>query len=145
MVIAIDGPAGAGKSTVARGLAGALGATYLDSGAMYRCVALAALRAGVGLGDGVELGRIAGDLAVSFAGGEVLLDGETVTAEIRAPEGSAAASRRGWRSGSSRSPRSRGCWLEGVAARDCRRRLPERRQVDARQPPRRRPRGGRPP
>ncbi len=93
IVIAIDGPAGAGKSTVARGLAGALGATYLDSGAMYRCVALAALRAGVGLDDGSELGRIAGDLEVSFAGGEVLLDGETVTAEIRAPEVSAAASR----------------------------------------------------
>jgi CMP/dCMP kinase len=93
IVIAIDGPAGAGKSTVARGLADALGATYLDSGAMYRCVALAALRAGVGLDDGVELGRIAGDLGVSFAGGEVLLDGETVTAQIRAPEVSAAASR----------------------------------------------------
>ena len=46
MVIAIDGPAGAGKSTVARGVAEALGFTYLDSGAMYRCVALAALRAG---------------------------------------------------------------------------------------------------
>jgi CMP/dCMP kinase len=93
IVIAIDGPAGAGKSTVARGLAGALGATYLDSGAMYRCVALAALRAGVGLDDGVGLGRIAADLDVSFADGEVLLDGETVTAEIRAPEVSAAASR----------------------------------------------------
>ena len=93
IVIAIDGPAGAGKSTVARGLAGALGATYLDSGAMYRCVALAALRAGAGLDDGVELGRIAADLDVSFADGEVLLDGETVTAEIRAPEVSAAASR----------------------------------------------------
>jgi cytidylate kinase len=92
-VIAIDGPAGAGKSTVARGLAGALGATYLDSGAMYRCVALAALRAGVGLDDGVGLGRIAADLDVSFAGGEVVLGGETVTAEIRAPEVSAAASR----------------------------------------------------
>jgi CMP/dCMP kinase len=92
IVIAIDGPAGAGKSTVARGLADALGATYLDSGAMYRCLALAALRAGVGLDDGVELGRIAGDLGISFAGGEVLLDGETVTAEIRAPEVTAAAS-----------------------------------------------------
>ena len=47
MVIAIDGPAGAGKSTVARGVAAALGFTYLDSGAMYRSVALAALRAGI--------------------------------------------------------------------------------------------------
>jgi len=93
IVIAIDGPAGAGKSTVARGLADALDATYLDSGAMYRCVALAALRAGVGLDDGAQLGRIAGDLGISFAGREVLLDGEVVTAEIRAPEVSAAASR----------------------------------------------------
>jgi CMP/dCMP kinase len=93
IVIAIDGPAGAGKSTVARGLADALDATYLDSGAMYRCVALAALRAGVGLDEGAELGRIAGDLGISFAGGEVLLEGEAVTAEIRAPEVSAAASR----------------------------------------------------
>ena len=93
IVIAIDGPAGAGKSTVASGLADALDATYLDSGAMYRCVALAALRAGVGLDDGAQLGRIAGDLGISFAGREVLLDGEVVTAEIRAPEVSAAASR----------------------------------------------------
>jgi cytidylate kinase len=54
MVIAIDGPAGAGKSTVARGVAAALGFTYLDSGAMYRCVALAALRAGAGLDDSIS-------------------------------------------------------------------------------------------
>ena len=51
MVIAIDGPAGAGKSTVARGVAAALGITYLDSGAMYRCVALAILHAGLDPGD----------------------------------------------------------------------------------------------
>ena len=59
MVIAIDGPAGAGKSTVARGVAEALGFTYLDSGAMYRSVALAALRAGLDLDDGEQLGRMA--------------------------------------------------------------------------------------
>ena len=58
MVIAIDGPAGAGKSTVARAVARALGLTYLDSGAMYRCVALAALRAGPSLDDGAALGRL---------------------------------------------------------------------------------------
>ncbi len=56
MVIAIDGPAGAGKSTVARAVARALGFTYLDSGAMYRGVALAALRADAGLDDGAALG-----------------------------------------------------------------------------------------
>ena len=58
MVIAIDGPAGAGKSTVARGVADALGFTYLDSGAMYRSVALAALRAAVDLDDGAALGEL---------------------------------------------------------------------------------------
>ena len=59
MVIAIDGPAGAGKSTVARGVADALGFTYLDSGAMYRSVALAVLRAGVDPDDGEQVATIA--------------------------------------------------------------------------------------
>lgn len=93
MVIAIDGPAGAGKSTVARAVARALGATYLDSGAMYRCVALAALRAGVDLDDGAELGRLARELEVALADGRVMLDGEDVSEEIRRPGVSAAASR----------------------------------------------------
>jgi cytidylate kinase len=93
MVIAIDGPAAAGKSTVARALADRLGLTYLDSGAMYRCVALAALRAGVGPGDGAALGRVARGLEIDLAGGRVWLDGEDVTEEIRAPEVSSAASR----------------------------------------------------
>ncbi len=93
MVIAIDGPAGAGKSTVARALARELGATYLDSGAMYRCVALAALRAGADLDDGAELGRIADGLDISLVDGAVVLDGEPVTDAIRSPQVSAAASR----------------------------------------------------
>ena len=93
MVIAIDGPAGAGKSTVARALAGELGATYLDSGAMYRCVALAAVRAGADLDDGEVVGRIAGAVEISIDGREVVLDGEPVTAAIRSGEVSAAASR----------------------------------------------------
>ena len=71
MVIAIDGPAGAGKSTVARGLATALGFTYLDSGAMYRCVALAALRAGTPLDDGAALGALARGLELSLDGSRV--------------------------------------------------------------------------
>jgi CMP/dCMP kinase len=93
MVIAIDGPAAAGKSTVARALARELDATYLDSGAMYRCVALAAIRAGADLDDGAELSAIAERLDISVDGGSLALDGVPVAAEIRAPEVSAAASR----------------------------------------------------
>jgi CMP/dCMP kinase len=93
MVIAIDGPAGAGKSTVARGVAEALGFTYLDSGAMYRCVALAALRSDLKLGDAAALGRLADSLAIEFDHGAVRLDGEDVTEAIRAPDVSTAASR----------------------------------------------------
>ena len=93
MVIAIDGPAGAGKSTVARGLAEALGLTYLDSGAMYRCVALAATREGVDLDDPERLGDLARGLEIRFDRARIELDGEDVTEVIRAPEISAAASR----------------------------------------------------
>jgi CMP/dCMP kinase len=93
MVIAIDGPAGAGKSTVARGVADALGFTYLDSGAMYRCVALAALRAGVDVDHGRAVGELASAIRIEPADGRVLLDGEDVTQAIRAPEVTAAASR----------------------------------------------------
>ena len=93
MVIAIDGPAGAGKSTVARGVARALGYTYLDSGAMYRCVALAALRDGVDLDDGAGLGEVARRITIGLADGTVSLDAENVTADIRTPDVTAAASR----------------------------------------------------
>ncbi|HEX2360113.1 MAG TPA: (d)CMP kinase [Solirubrobacterales bacterium] len=94
MVIAIDGPAGAGKSTVARGVADALGRIYLDSGAMYRAVALAALREGIDLDDGEALGRLARGLRIQLADGAVRLGGfGEVTAAIRTPEVTAAASR----------------------------------------------------
>ncbi|HEU4905613.1 MAG TPA: (d)CMP kinase [Solirubrobacterales bacterium] len=93
MVIAIDGPAGAGKSTVARAVAAALGFTYLDSGAMYRCVALAALERGAALDDGTDLGALAGSLAIALEGARVLLDGEDVSAAIRTPQVTEAASR----------------------------------------------------
>lgn len=93
MVIAIDGPAGAGKSTVARGVADALGFTYLDSGAMYRCVAMAALRTGADLGDDEELGDLARALDISFDGNTALLEGQPVGDEIRSAEVTAAASR----------------------------------------------------
>jgi cytidylate kinase len=92
MVIAIDGPAGAGKSTVARRVADALGVTYLDSGAMYRCVALAALRKGVDVDDGEALGELAWSLDIGFEGGSVRLDGRPVGGEIRSPEVTVAAS-----------------------------------------------------
>jgi cytidylate kinase len=93
MVIAIDGPAGAGKSTVARGVAEALGFTYLDSGAMYRTVALAALRAGVDLDEGEALGELARGLEIALADGRVTLDGDDVSAEIREPQVTEAASK----------------------------------------------------
>ena len=93
MVIAIDGPAGAGKSTVARGVARRLGFTYLDSGAMYRSVALAALRAAVDLDDGAALGELARRLEIELEGRRVHVGGEDVTEAIREPEISAAASR----------------------------------------------------
>jgi cytidylate kinase len=94
VLVAIDGPAGAGKSTVARALASRLGYTYLDSGAMYRCVAL------LSLGDpGREPALLAREATIdprdASAGtaGRVLLDGRDVTEEIRTPEVSEAASR----------------------------------------------------
>ncbi|HET6831358.1 MAG TPA: (d)CMP kinase [Solirubrobacterales bacterium] len=93
MVIAIDGPAGAGKSTVARALAERLGFTYLDSGAMYRSVALATLRAGADPDDGKAAGAIAAALDLRMGEGSVTIGEEDVTAAIRAPEVSAAASR----------------------------------------------------
>jgi CMP/dCMP kinase len=93
MVIAIDGPAGAGKSTVARGVAEALGFTYLDSGAMYRTVALAALRRAVDVDDGEALAALADGLTIELADGRVRLDGEDVSAAIREPEVTEAASR----------------------------------------------------
>jgi CMP/dCMP kinase len=82
VIVAIDGPAGAGKSTVARAVARALGYTYLDSGAMYRAVALAKLRGR----EDVE------GLDIAIDNGTVRLDGEDVTHLIRTPEVSAAAS-----------------------------------------------------
>jgi CMP/dCMP kinase len=85
-VVAIDGPAGAGKSTVARAAAAALGFTYLDSGAMYRSVALAALRRDA------DPAVVAPELQIEV-GDRVRLDGEDVTEAIRTPEVSEAASR----------------------------------------------------
>jgi CMP/dCMP kinase len=91
-VIAIDGPAGSGKSTVARGLARHLGLDYLDTGAMYRAITFAALRRGVDPGDSEPTAEIARtvDLQVSTEG--VWVDGVDATIEIRGPEVSRAVS-----------------------------------------------------
>jgi cytidylate kinase len=93
MVIAIDGPAGAGKSTVARALAERLGFTYLDSGAMYRSVALAVLRAGGDPDDAEETGRVAAALEIELADGRVAIGGEDVSGAIREAAVTEAASR----------------------------------------------------
>ncbi len=97
LIIAIDGPVGSGKSTVARGVAELLGYTYLDSGAMYRALALKAIRRGVSLSDASALENLARethiDLERGADGQKVLLDGEDVTQTIRTAEVSQAASR----------------------------------------------------
>ena len=90
-VIAIDGPAGSGKSTVARTLAARLGLDYLDSGAMYRSVTFAALRRGIDPGDADKVGAVARDIEMEIAG-EVTVDGVDATREIRGPEVSKAVS-----------------------------------------------------
>lgn len=93
LIIAIDGPGGSGKSTVARSVARRLGFTYIDSGAMYRAVALWALRLGMDLDDLHRLEQLAKEARIELPGDRVLLNGEDVTAEIRAPKVSDAASR----------------------------------------------------
>ena len=91
-VIAIDGPSASGKGTVAQGVAQRLGFHYLDSGALYRLVGLAAQRAGVGTGDEALVAKLAGALDARFEGGEVYLNQEVVTDSLRSEEAGAAAS-----------------------------------------------------
>lgn len=94
-VVAIDGPGGAGKSTTARAVAARLGLSYLDTGALYRCVALRAVEQGLALDDGPRIAEIARHLEVRFAAGSgrVTLGDRDVTTEIRTPEMSQAASK----------------------------------------------------
>ncbi|MEJ2518952.1 MAG: (d)CMP kinase [Desulfuromonadales bacterium] len=90
LIIAIDGPSGVGKSTLSKLLARELGYLNLDTGAMYRAVALAASRRGIDAQDRLALQRLCEEIVIAFApsaaGETVLLDGEDVSAEIRSPE-----------------------------------------------------------
>ncbi|EPX59247.1 GTP-binding protein EngA [Cystobacter fuscus DSM 2262] len=95
-IVAIDGPAGAGKSTVSKVLARRLGFALVDTGAIYRCVALKARREGIAFDDDAGLGTLLASVRVSFEvvgeDNHVFLDGEDVSQEIRTPENSMAAS-----------------------------------------------------
>jgi cytidylate kinase len=97
MIVAIDGPAGSGKSTVAREVARRLGFTYLDSGAMYRAVTLGALDAGTDLENGAALGALARGLDIELHrrdddNAQVIVDGRDVSAAIREPRVTGASS-----------------------------------------------------
>jgi cytidylate kinase len=96
LIIAIDGPAGAGKSTVARAVARRLGYLFINTGAMYRAVAWKALREGIPLDDAVAMGRLAGESLIELTGGvdsmRVLIDGHDITGEIVTPQVGQAAS-----------------------------------------------------
>jgi cytidylate kinase len=91
-VIAIDGPSGSGKSTVARALAERLGLEYLDTGAMYRSVAFAAIRRGLDLQDEGAMDALAQEVQLLSDGGNVVVDGYDASVEIRGPEVTAAVS-----------------------------------------------------
>jgi cytidylate kinase len=93
VVVAIDGPAGAGKSTIAKRVAARLGFTYIDSGAMYRAVALWALRRKVDPGDMHRMEQLAIAAGIELLPGRIRLNGEDVTDAIRTPEVSAGASK----------------------------------------------------
>jgi cytidylate kinase len=85
MIVTIDGPAGAGKSSVSKRLADALGFVFLDTGAMYRCVTLACLQRGIALDHHLEVAAVAHDIQIHCDGNRIALDGEDVTERIREP------------------------------------------------------------
>jgi len=90
--IAVDGPAGAGKSTIAKAIAEKLGIDYIDTGAMYRAIALKLIRTGVDYKDPAALEKLLSSTDVDFANGKTFLDGEDISGLIRTPEVSAVAS-----------------------------------------------------
>ena len=91
-IVAIDGPAGAGKSTIAKALARRIGADYIDTGAMYRAVALQLIRTGTDYNDPEALQAMLDAMDVDFSEGHTILNGEDVSGLIRTPEISAVAS-----------------------------------------------------
>jgi CMP/dCMP kinase len=91
-IVAIDGPAGAGKSTVGRAVAARLGLEYLDTGAMYRAVTFAALRRGIDPTDVDDVAALAGTIEMTLEGSSVTVDGVDATVEIRGREVTAAVS-----------------------------------------------------
>lgn len=92
MIIALDGPAGAGKSTVAARLAEILGLEYLDTGAMYRAVTFAAMQAGIDMDDAAAVTRLARDCDIVVADGRVSVDGVDASAAVRSAEVTSAVS-----------------------------------------------------
>jgi cytidylate kinase len=125
-VVAIDGPAGSGKSTVAKTLAARLAVPYLDTGAMYRAVAFAALRRGVDPDDTETVARIAEHLELEVADGNVTVDGVDASIEIRGPEVTRAVSAVAAAGSGSGSPATAGRpWSRaGTSARSCSRTPP---------------------
>ncbi len=93
MIVTIDGPAGTGKSTVARRLAESLGYEYLDTGAMYRMIACHAVSKGVSLGDSKAIEAVAEESQIDFRDGNAYLNGTDVSGELRQPEVAVAASK----------------------------------------------------
>ncbi|MGI6722665.1 MAG: (d)CMP kinase [Anaerovoracaceae bacterium] len=91
--IAIDGPGGAGKSTIARAVAKKLGIDYIDTGAMYRAVGYKAARDGVDIEDEKAMAGMLADTEIDFNNGDIILDGRIVNSEIRTPEMSVMASK----------------------------------------------------
>ena len=92
VIVAIDGPAGAGKSTVGRAVAARLGLQYLDTGAMYRAVTFAALRRGIDPTDETDVASLAAAIEMTLDGSAVIVDGVDATVEIRGREVTAAVS-----------------------------------------------------
>ena len=92
IVVAIDGPAGAGKSTIAKALAIKLGVRYLDTGAMYRAVTFAAMQSGIDLGAEREVAKLARDCTMELSDDTVIVNGVDATQAIRGPEVTSAVS-----------------------------------------------------